>query len=335
MNIYIDKSNLLSIARSAKIDNYHDCMRMLKKYFNIHFTFPSDDIKSMSLLEKQDIMLWLTQMTSGINEANKNHIKWSCGFPSKRPLDLSTFNSEQLTSVFCLSNNGDPKLVSQENKGNLIIAYEGQEIEALSSLFFEDYQFNEDVFHKITSWDDLNNYTSPCTDIIIADSFIFSSPDLYSDNIYSIIKALTRTVKSSKVNIVIFTLKSNYDRITDTNFEPDWDTIYSKIRKCAGKHSSFNVTFVTASKGTLEEHDRTIFTNYKSIASGDSYNYFNSSGDKITNGRYLNIFSHAKESNENKMKIFISDMQSIIKSIKSKNNDSLIKKDKISNFLEF
>ena len=144
----------------------------------------------------------------------------------------------------------------------------------------------------------MKEYVSPCTDIIIADQFIFSSPELYQKNIYSLIRALCSKVKNSHVNIVIFTLKSNYNKLTSTEFEPDWDTIYSKIRKCAEKHSSFKVTFVTASKQTLEEHDRTIFTNYKYFSSGDSYNYFDSNDVRITNGRNLHAHSHAEKDNE-------------------------------------
>jgi hypothetical protein len=137
------------------------------------------------------------------------------------------------------------------------------------------------------------------------------------------------------VNIVIFTLKSNYNQKTKNEFEPDWDTIYSKLRKCADKHSSFNVTFVTASKQNLEEHDRTIFTNYKYFASGDSYNYFDSNGDRITNGRYLHAHSHADKDNDADAKQFVGDMQKIIDNIKRLNNQTLVKKDKISNYLNF
>ena len=334
MRIYIDKPNLLSIIHSPRGDKYSDCIRMLKKNFTIFFTFAIDDIKTMNSNDKNDIMLWLSQMTTGIGLSDEDHVRWNCGFPS-RPIDISTFKTDELSSVYCLSKECDPKLEAQANRGNLLIACEGQEINAMSSLFFEDYQFNQHIFYEILSWDDLGKYTSPCTDIIIADPYLFSSPDLYQSNIYALIKVLTKTIKNSKVNIVIFTLKDNYDKNTKINFEPDWDTIYSKIRKCAEKHSSFNVTFVTANKDTLEEHDRTIFTNYKYFASGDTYNYFSSTGEKLTKGRNFHVHSLASKSNDKNAKTFIEDMQKIIDRIKEKNNERLIKKDKISNFLKF
>lgn len=334
MNIHIDKPNLLSIIHSAKNDKYKDCMRMLKNNFNIFFSFEKDDIKKFDVLEKQDVMDWITQMTTGISNDNSDPIKWGCTFPT-RPLDISSFKPEELSSVYCLSKENDSKLETIANKNNIIIALEGQEIEVLSSLYFDDFQFTENIFYEISSWADLEKYTSPCTDIIIADPYLFSSPELYQQNIYSLIRVLTKKIKNSKVNIVIFTLKSNHDRLTNTDFEPDWDTIYSKIRKCAEKYSTFNVTFVTASKKTLDEHDRTIFTNYKYFASGDTYNYFDSKGKRITSGRNLHAHSKVSKVNAKNSNIFLHDMQQIINNIKGKNNDALIKKDKKSNFLKF
>lgn len=334
MNIYIDKPNLLSVIHSARDEKYRDCMRMLKNNFNIFFSFKRDDIKNFDdVTEKPDVMSWLTMMTSGVGKDNDEPIKWGCTFPN--PLDISSLNAEELSSIYCLANNRDAKLEAYANKGNLIIALEGKEIDAISSLFFDDFQFTEDIFHEISSWADLDKYTSPCTDIIISDPYIFSSPELYQQNVYSLIKVLTQKVKNSKVNIVIFTLKSHYDRISNTLFEPNWDTIYSKIRKCADKYSTFNVTFVTASKETLDEHDRTIFTNYKYYSSGDTYNYFNSNGERITRGRNLHVHSRVKKLNEKNSCTFLNDMQQIINRIKKKNNDALIKKDRISNFLIF
>ena len=334
MNIYIDKPNLLSIIHSVKAENYDDCMRMLKKNFKIFFTFAMTDIDKMEQIDKQYVKQWLTQMTTGVNRDIKEPIIWESTFPS-RPLDMSTFNSDQLSSVYCLSKESDSKIMDISQKGNLIIACEGHEIEALSSLYFESLQYTKNVFNKLSSWSDIEEFISPCTDIIITDLYIFSSPELYQQNIYQLIRILGSKAKNAHVNIVIFTLKSNYDQKSKVDFEPDWDTIYTKIRKCANKHTSFNVTFVAASKQTLEEHDRTIFTNYKYFASGDSYNYFDSNGRKITRGRYLHAHSHALIDNEEDSKKFLFDMQNIITSLSRLNNKSLIKKDKISNFLKF
>lgn len=297
------------------------------------FTFAKNDIISLEQNDKQDVMQWLTQMSTGIGVDNKEPVKWESNFPN-HPLDVSTFTSEQLTSVYCLSKENDIKIESQAKRGNVIIACEGEEIDALSSLLFDSNQYTKNIFHKISSWADLEKYVSPCTDIIITDLYLFSSPEIYQQNIFSLLRVLGSKAKNTHVNIVIFTLKNNHNQLSNTDFEPDWDSIYTKIRKCSEKYSSFNVTFVTASKQTLEEHDRTIFTNYKYFASGDSYNYFNSNGEKITNGRNLHAHSHADKDNEADAKKYLEDMQAIIDDIKKKNM-ALLKKDKVCNFLNF
>jgi hypothetical protein len=334
MNIYIDKPNLLSIVHSVKKENYSDCMRMLKENFRLFFTFSKQDIENLEQDDKKDVKLWFAQMTTGIKSGDKKSDAWESDFPA-RPLDISKFNSQQLSSVYCLSRDSDPKMQARIQDGGLIIACEGQEIEVLSSLFFDSFQFTKDIFDEVSSWADMGKYMSPCTDVVITDQYLLSSPEIYQQNIYSLLHILGSKSNNSKVNVIIFTLKSNYNKETKTDFVPDWDEIYTKIRSCAGKHSSFNVTFVTASKETIEEHDRTIFTNYKMFASGDTYNYFNSNGEKITKGRWLHVHSTAIKNNESKAVKFLQDMQSIIGEIEKKGNDKLIIKDKISNFLTF
>lgn len=164
------------------------------------FTFVKGDILQLDSLEKQDAMQWLTQMTSGVNASNHDNVKWGSLFPS-RPLNVDSFKGEQLTAVYCLSKESDPKLEAHAKKGNFLIACEGQEIAILSSLYFDSLQYTKNIFHKISSWEDLKEYVSPCTDIIIADQFIFSSPELYQKNIYSLIRALCSKVKTRMLTL--------------------------------------------------------------------------------------------------------------------------------------
>ena len=147
MKIYIDIPNLLSVIHSAKNEKYADCMRMLKDNFSIIFTFEKNDIKDLEQFDRQDVLQWLTQMSTGIRKDNTESMKWGSTFPT-RPLDIASFKQEQLTSVYCLSKENDSKLESIANKGNLLIAIEGQEIETLSSLFLESYQYTKNIFHS-------------------------------------------------------------------------------------------------------------------------------------------------------------------------------------------
>jgi len=70
------------------------------------------------------------------------------------------------------------------------------------------------------------------------------------------------------------------------------------------------------------------------FSSGDSYNYFNSQGTKITSGSWFHIYSLADNANMANADRLIKDVQELINVLK-RINDSNIKKDRICNFLKF
>jgi len=226
-----------------------------------------------------------------------------------------------LTAIYCIDN-------VQQNLG-LIVAHLGEELDAISSLLFDGNQFTIDVFDDISKWSDLKTYSSPCTDMVIADPYVFSQQELYKSNIYPFLQELCSKT-DGRVNIVFFTRKEEQ--------QPDWDKIYTEIRSNCVKSKQSpkpNVTFVIASKDVLAEHDRTFFTNYKVFVSGDTINYFDASSNRITTGRWLHIHSGASRRNERIAKKYIDDMQNIVNEIKRKNNPALIIKDKKSNVIKF
>lgn len=302
-------------------------MRMLQEHFDIKLTFQRSEIQSMEDEEKDDFLQWLNTLTDG-SPRGENFFTFGSLFPPK------TFKYENLTekqnfsSVYCVENS--------TNLGDcLLIANVGEELSKLSSLFVSSNQFSVNIFHKLRKWEDIKEFSSPCTDIIIVDKFILSNPEIYSPNLLSLIKSLCGCAIQTRLNIVIFTLKEVYNKETKIKFTPEWDKIYQSIRKCVGKRTpSPNVTFVTASDRNLDEHDRTIFTNYKSFASGDTFNYFNSSGKKITQGRTFYPNSLVTQNNYDDAEKFLNDMQVIINNL-LRLNPNLILKDKVSNFLTF
>lgn len=326
MDVYFDLPNLMSYIHSLnRIDD--DCERMLKENFNVLLTFSKEDVLSMEEREKDDFKMWLTGWTStAIGRPTYN-----CQIP-KKPFQFVELADDKkarspLFSVFC-------SVVDSKTSDTLLATNLGDEKIMLSTLFLDSYQFTEDIFFDINNWNDLAAFISPCTDIIIVDKYILSSPDLYESNLFKLIRILGSLCGDNKINIVIFTLKDNYNRKNNTTFVPDWDKIYTNIRKCCGGKSRPNVTFVTASKYMLKEHDRTIFTNYKLFSSGDTFNYFNSCGERVTNGRYFHFHSAARKKNLSKMIRFIYDMQGVINHVE-KTNKGLILKDKKSNFFSF
>ena len=329
MNAYFDFHNFLSLIHSANDIRYGDCIRMIKDNFKINFTFSKDYIAKAKHDDKMDIMQWFTNMATGMGD-----ISWESKIPS-RPININQIKTPPNNiSVYCLDEAQYNALEGLIKKGIIIIAKVGDEIEAFSGLLIYSNQYTKNIFANIQDWEDIKDYSSPCTDIIIVDQYIFSSPELYEPNLYKLIKCLADHSQNEKLNIVIVTLNKLYNKKTNFTFEPDWNKIYSELRSKINKKFRPNITFITASQGRLEEHDRTIFTNYKTFASGDTYNYFDNKGNKITNGRYLHAHSLADKDNMRDALKLLDDLQKLVNELKSL-NDSLIMKDRVCNFLNF
>ncbi len=329
MNVYFDFNNFLSFIHSAKDTMYDDCMRMLKDNFDIIFTFSKKLINEAGRDDQNDIMQWFTTMSNGAG-----NIYWESEIPHNPINKDELLRRPYIQSVYCLDEKNRDKVELFADKGLLEVSMIGDELKTLSSLFVYSNQYIQNIFEQINRWEDIKNYTSHCTDIIIVDQYLLSSPSIYFSNIYKLIKCLAESAKNDKINIVIITLKKQFDKLSKIENEPDWNTIYSELREYVNKKCRPNITFVVAAKENFREHDRTIFTNYKLYASGDTYNYFDNNGNKITKGRYLHIHSLADTGNMVNAHKFLDDMQKLIDKTKVLNNSNIMK-DKKCNFLKF
>lgn len=328
MNVYFDFSNFLSLIHSAKDIRYHDCMRMIRDNFNIKFTFNKDAIDKASVDDRSDIMQWFTNMATG-----RGNVNWDSAFP-QCPVKMDDIKKKPNNySVYCLDETKRNDLDNLINKGVVIVGKIGSELSTLSGLLVYSNQYAKNVLEDIVNWESIKKYASPCSDIIIVDKFILSSPELYEYNLYKLVKCLAENSKNEKVNIVIVTLKEVYDKKTKKTIVPDWDKIYTDLRARVNKKFRPNITFVTAT-GDYLEHDRTIFTNYKTFSSGDTYNYFDSKGEKISNGRWLHVHSLADSGNMKDALNLLDDIQKLVDKMNSLNKDN-IKKDRVCNFLTF
>lgn len=330
MNVYIDKNNIVSFLQQNKDKRFLPCNQMLKEECDINFNFSKKELLS-DPKNGHEVLAWLTTLSAGM----KGKVEWNIKFPD-RPLKTNCYNSfsqDQLCSIYLLDDDKIDKLLA---KGILLLAKPGKEIDVLSNLCFPQKQYQKNIFRQLSSWNGLGNYLSPCTDIVIADQFLLSDATLYESNIYTLVNTLCSLAKNSKVNIVIFTLKEYYDKVTKQTFVPDWNKILgemsSKIKSDVGM--SPNIVIVTASKENLQEHDRSIFTNYKFYSSGDTMNYFDSTGKKITNGRTFNVYSLIDSDNRSDAQDFLSKMQSVYDSIHNLNSDLIHKKGELKcNFI--
>lgn len=331
MNVYIDKENIVSFLLKNKDKRFQTCNQILKEECDMNFNFSKKELLS-DKNHGHEVLAWLTTLSAGMN----GKVAWNVNFPD-RPLKTNCYNSfsqDQLCSIYLLDDDKIEKLLA---KGILLLAKPGQEIDVLSNLCFPKKQYQKNIFRQLTSWNILGNYLSPCTDIVVADQFLFSDASLYESNIYTLVSSLCSKAQNSKVNIVIFTLKESYDKMTQMTFVPDWNKILgemsSKIKSEVGK--SPNIVIVTASKENLREHDRSIFTNYKFYSSGDTMNYFDSKGKKITKGRTFNVYSLVDSDNMSDAQDFLSKMQSVYDFILNLNPDLIHNKGELKcNFIK-
>ena len=332
MLAYFDIENLSSFAESSAKAQFADCNRMLRGHFDLHFNFTREQLEEETK-RNPAIQSWITTMTQGV-KGSISYIKDEQYPP--RPLKSNThksFNREHLSAVYLIN---DPRIAAFKANGCILYGGVGEEVDVLSTLFKDDdYQFQKTLeIRKMTGWDILNPFVMPATDIIIVDQYCLSDDSIYEYNIYKLIEVLSQKIRNSSVNIIIFTLPESHNRISNIDFIPAWAEIRAvikrKVKAITGQDPK--VTFVLSR--TLEEHDRTIFTNYQYLVSGDTINLFDSGWNVISKGRHLGVYSLAHQDHLQAMKSFLDDMQKAIDKTKGLNPDS-IKFDKESLFLNF
>lgn len=317
MQVYFDKENLISFLKERKDSRFKYCEETLLHHCHIFMNFPKDELLEDSD-ENEMIKDWMKSCADGFDTVSWH---WGCVFPL-RPIKSNvakTFTPLQHSAVYLIN---DEKLSLLKDKHQYLVSDFGEEIEVLAQLWFDDRQYTKNIFPKLDSWAKLMDYQSPCSDIIICDQYIIMNENLLDFNLYELLLQLCYSSAQSKMNIVIFTLKeSNGRRCVDCSI------LKNKIQKILEEKTGLkpNVAIITGSSQKLGEHDRTIFTNYKLYNSGDSFNYFDSKGSKITDGRFFHVHSLVSKDNESTACLFLKDMQILYDNIKNTAPDNIYK----------
>lgn len=324
MDIYIDKENLLSLINSNSESLYNDCLKTLKRQLNVFLNFPKEDLKS-----NDKLMAWYSLFNDGVGD--NSPIAFGSNFPP-RPLKSNVykgFNSRQLSSAYLID---DERFDALNNTGTLLMAKPGDELQLFNKLFL----YNKDyIFEKrwrisspnFSSWNDLLPFSLPLTDIIVVDPYILKNKDTDTDtvdiNLIGYLETLSSVIKA-KTNIVIFTNPRNID--------VDYPELLPKIRAVLNNNTNVQPNFTLVK--TYNEHDRNILTNYKRISSGDTFNFFNNKGQKITKGKEIAYSSFANAENHELALLVFNDLQNQINFLNANNPDYIIG-DKVSNYLTF
>lgn len=324
MDIYIDKENLLSLINSKAENLYVDCIKTLKKQLNVFFNFPKTDLK-----EDIKLMSWYADFSQGVGQDNT--FVFGEVFPM-RPLKSSTyknFNSNQLSSVYLIN---DERFDALNNTGTLLMSKPGEELELFNKLFLmqKDYVFEKRwriCSPTFNSWIQLSEFNLPLSDIIIVDPFILKNKDTDKDtidvNLIAYLEVLSENI-CVKTNVIVFTNPNNID--------VDYPELVSKIKTVFNKTTKVKPNFTLVK--TSKEHDRTIITNYLRIKSGDTFNFFNKKGDRVTKGKEIEYSSLANADNHKLAKEVINDLQSHIDFLNISNPEFILG-DKECNYLNF
>jgi len=328
MDLYIDKKNLKSFVLSKNSDDFDDCLRMIRRQLHVIYNMNRDIFR-----EDPELMQWLLRMGEGRGNSEETDTFKDELFPL-RPIKSNSYidwNKKELTSVYLIDDMDSVKL---KDKGCVLLGDIGEELTTLLKLFCgKDYEYHHlyDLQKSFYSWEQLvdDNQILPCTDIIINDRYIFKEDkSLVEYNLSHLLAALVNGVRN-KLNIVVFTKN---DALLKFDYNYATKIIKKAVEPITGMKA--NITFVTSNDNSRIPHDRFVITNYRLIRSGDSFIYFNTKGEKITNGGSLDIDSLAKYDSYVFANSLLEKLQASYCDILRLNKDMIIGS-QISNFIEF
>lgn len=322
MNLYIDKANLESLMSCKNRILLSDILKLIFNQLNAHYNFSRNEI-----MENSALSAFFQLSSSGVESAQTTFLD-SNFFPERPFKSTSTnnFTPEQLTSVILAD---DPDIDKLKNAGTILVGSVGDEIEILRKVFLnlDDYLFDRELrigSPEFNSWDDITPFATPLTDILVIDPYIFKNSEPEPETIdVNLIKWLSCLCEKTKAKVKI-TIVYNSIHV-DYNLEKVRDKIISTLEGKLDKKPF--VTFVS----TFKEHDRTIITNYLRIK-GNTFNYWNVKGKKITKGKEITIQSFGRKEYLDNARMAISDVQKILD---TEYGGGLIIGDKKSNFLHF
>ena len=259
---------------------------MMKRNLHLNFCFSKEEALADPAIEN-----WMKGMTAGSISPKP---KWDSDFPdSEAQLTINNITIDKLCAVYLLDDNEPQDLANA-----LLISFLGKEIETLSKLFViadtQEYDSDQSA-SEIGNWNNLSNYVTQCSDILITDRYILSRDVLLQRNLFRIVNALVQHTRGIKINIVIAVEKNQIG--LNINVADVIDKIKENVEEIVGQEPYVTIMECSQPNGEPLFHDRLILTNYRAIESGDSFNYFRNDGKINTGGNGLSIKSVAKNFN--------------------------------------
>lgn len=332
MDAYIDYPNFCSYLNSMSNHNFNKCNDVLLNSFNLHFTFDKSLLSKAKKEIKRNFDIWARTATKNRNGKSS---EWKVDFPNRpiTPAIYQDLHDFELSSVYMLDGDDVQRF---EEAGCLLVATKGKELEKMLNLqiassFIPTKQYR---IRDMRNWDLIGENSSPCTDIILVDQYLFAQSDLeYNVNSYALLEQLCKWAKNEIINIVIFTFRDYKDNEIrrDIPFKTIERNIKSRVKDLTGAEP--NLTFVILP--AQEQHDRTIVTNYKMFTSGDSFKYFRDGVNVslCSHGEWMYVSSLVDSDILMQSREFLHDMQEVLDKVKD--GVMSIIGDRKCNFLSF
>ena len=342
MRLYIDKENLLSFISAAKdpavYDLVSDCRKMMKKHMSLCYNFSKKAVR-----EDPALQAWFMGYgTQGCGRTEPDVFLEEKYPPRPVKCNFCTqLSRPECNAVYLIAED----VTKVCNMHSVLAGGVGDELSVLGKLMCDDdYQFHKlynirerEVF---SGWDQLDSdgHILPTADILIIDRYLFGGRNdiqeiVLEHNLYKFLE-IFGSKRGSRVNVVFLT--------SGVRNKPLWAARKSRIEKCLKKHNKHavvNVTFIFYPLGihedVIREHDRLIVTNYRLFRSGDSFVYYNSNGDLISNGQFLDVDSTADSDKSRQIESILTYVQQTYNAIRDLRNDDLIIGDKVSSFIDF
>ena len=225
-------------------------------------------------------------------------------YKGKFPNDTSPY------SVFFLDENSEKAQNDYKKKNGFLFGF----LNDYSKVFKDLSLFNKDNVLPVrkeaekgfTSWERLNEYILPFTDLLIADNYMFDK-SLWDFNLFKIIEQFANKTPV-RFNLLLLTFADN-----TLVYKDCYEEIKTKLQNL---NINCNLSIVYATQ-TLKEHDRGIFTNYLRIKSGDSFIYFDKNGSLIIKGTDIDFYSLAERDAFNASEAALKRFKHIINELKT------------------
>ncbi len=264
-----------------------------------NFLKKESDVKIVNLKpENIKSMLFLNAFTTGGGDSD---ISFTTDF--KKPYK-GVFDCESNTNTFyCLYEEDEQQKKQYRTKNGALIAFQDDYQDAFKrlSLFNKPKSLPiRTTIDELKTWNNLQNFLLPVTNVVIVDAYIFADPSLIKSNLIAIIGQI-KIATPTPYNLTIITYEGDRVKLNGADL--------LKQLKSEGLNAHISLVLLPQIK---KEHDRTIVMNYLRIKSGDSFNYYDSNNNRVTHGTELDFKPFALLENQKNSEAILTELTQVI-----------------------